>query len=72
MVGSLSREATAVLLREVLTDALLLSREATTALLPRGVTDALLLSREEATTALSHIVIDAPPEGVGVVWPGSG
>ncbi len=29
------------------------------------------LSRE-ATTALSHKVTDASPEGVGVVWPGSG
>ena len=26
----------------------------------------------EATTALSHEVTDASPEGVGVLWPGSG
>ncbi len=35
-----------------------------------GVTVAGL--SDEATTALSHEVTDASPEGVGVMWPGSG
>ncbi len=37
----------------------------------REATTAPFLSRE-ATTALSHRGTDAPTEGVGVVWPGSG